>query len=273
MGRGDQSEARRRLLELASLPDAGALAAVATYELAQLALRAGDLDEARARLDRLGSSGAADLAEPAAFLACEIDLRAGDLSAARGCYARFRARHPGSVQDAEALGALLPPRPRHPTAPRAAPSSTNTSPATRRAPSPPKPAAAARPAADDTVPSRRGPRGGRLAAVLAFALALVAAGCDTPGGRAGASPDAGADASMAPTHHLQHAGPERRRHLPRLLRRGRERPLPLLRTGATPTPDPATVPPSPAPGAMCRIIRDGDDRCALCPGPMTTSRR
>ncbi len=107
MARGDAAEARRRLLELAVLPGTGALGAVASYELAQLALRAGDLDEARTRLDRVRAQDAPDLAEPAAFLACEIELRAGALPAARGCYTRFRARHPGSVQDAEALGALL----------------------------------------------------------------------------------------------------------------------------------------------------------------------
>jgi ferric-dicitrate binding protein FerR (iron transport regulator) len=107
MGRGDQAEARRWLLELAALPAAGALGPVASYELAQLALRTGDLEEARARLERVRGSGASDLAEPAAFLACEVELRAGALEDARRCYRRFRARHPDSVQDAEALGALL----------------------------------------------------------------------------------------------------------------------------------------------------------------------
>ena len=104
---GDVVEARRWLLEVVGLPGVGGLAAVAGYELAQLALRAGDLDEARARLAPLRMAGASDLAEPAAFLACEIELRAGDLTRARRCYARFRERHVGSVQDAEALGALL----------------------------------------------------------------------------------------------------------------------------------------------------------------------
>jgi TolA-binding protein len=104
MGRGDLAEARRRLVQLLDLPQAGALAGVASYELAQIALRSGDLQEARRRLEGLGGS---DLAEPADFLACEIELRAGDREAARRCYRRFRARHPRSVQDAEALGALL----------------------------------------------------------------------------------------------------------------------------------------------------------------------
>jgi ferric-dicitrate binding protein FerR (iron transport regulator) len=107
MSRGDRAEARRRLLELASLPQAGALGPVAAYELAQLALGAGDLDEARARLDWVRVTGAPALAEPAAFLGCEVELRAGAREDARRCYTRFRARHPGSVQDAEALGALL----------------------------------------------------------------------------------------------------------------------------------------------------------------------
>ena len=104
MGRGDVGEARRRLIEVLELPEAGALANVASYELAQIALRSGDLAEARRRLEPLAGSR---LAEPADFLACEIELRAADREAARRCYRRFRQRHPGSVQDAEALAALL----------------------------------------------------------------------------------------------------------------------------------------------------------------------
>jgi TolA-binding protein len=104
MSGGDLREAQRRLREVIALPDAGALAAVATYELAQIALRAGDLPEARGRLAALAGS---NLGEPAELLACEVDLRAGDQEAATRCYLRFRRRHPDSVQDAEALGALL----------------------------------------------------------------------------------------------------------------------------------------------------------------------
>jgi TolA-binding protein len=104
MSRGDLGEARRRLIQVIEQPAAGRLADAAGYELAQIALRAGELKEARARLEALAGSS---LAEPADLLACEVELRAGDRDAARSCYRRFRLHHPGSVQDAEALGALL----------------------------------------------------------------------------------------------------------------------------------------------------------------------
>jgi hypothetical protein len=104
MGRGELGEARRLLGQVLQAGDAGGLAPVAAYELAQLAVRAGDLAEARERLAALRIS---PLSEPAEFLGCEVELRAADRDAARRCYQRFRVRHPGSAQDAEALEALL----------------------------------------------------------------------------------------------------------------------------------------------------------------------
>jgi hypothetical protein len=106
MARGDEREAARRLEQLALPAGASsALAELARYELAQRAQRAGDLPAARRWLQTVPAGS--HLGEPAQLFACDLDQRAGALTAARACYERFRAEHPGSVQDAEALAALI----------------------------------------------------------------------------------------------------------------------------------------------------------------------
>ncbi len=92
----------------------GAQADQARYELAQLAIRAGDPARAARWLDALAASDREPaLREPAAFLRCEVQVRAGQRPAARRCWDDFRARFPGSGRDALALGWLLrlPPLP------------------------------------------------------------------------------------------------------------------------------------------------------------------
>ncbi len=105
MRRGDQPRARLLLVEVVAA--GGALAAQARYELAHLALRAGDAREAAAQLGRLLAAGAEPrLIEPASYLRCRVALQSRDAGAAR-CLREYRARFPGSPHDEAALGTLL----------------------------------------------------------------------------------------------------------------------------------------------------------------------
>jgi hypothetical protein len=98
------AEARTRLEGILAVAGGTPLAQVARYELAQMAVRDRDWARAGRHLDEITG---ANLTQPAQLLRCEIEVHAGRVDAARSCFLRFRASHPGSVHDAEALAAVL----------------------------------------------------------------------------------------------------------------------------------------------------------------------
>lgn len=108
MRRRDWPSAARALERVAGQATAGPLGDQARYELAQLAIRAGDPDGAARWLDALlASDREAALRQPAAFLRCDLRARSGSAADARRCWEQFRGRFPGSSRDAQALGWLL----------------------------------------------------------------------------------------------------------------------------------------------------------------------
>lgn len=115
MHRRDTAGAERALEQVVALGGGGPLADVARYELAQLAVRAGNQARAAQWLDALlASDREPALREPARFLRCEVQVRSGDAVNARHCLETFRARFPDSSRDAMALGWLVhlaPPSP------------------------------------------------------------------------------------------------------------------------------------------------------------------
>ena len=98
------AEARTRLEAILAVAGGTPLAQVARYELAQMAVRDRDWARAGRHLDEITG---ANLTQPAQLLRCEIEVHAGRVDAGRSCFLRFRASHPGSVHDAEALAAVL----------------------------------------------------------------------------------------------------------------------------------------------------------------------
>jgi outer membrane protein assembly factor BamD (BamD/ComL family) len=108
MRRRDWTTARRQLAEVVALAAGHPLEDVARYELAQLALRAGEVPQAVALLEQLlRSDREPALAQPARLLRCELHLQAGERPQARRCLERFRAAYPYSPHDEAALGLLI----------------------------------------------------------------------------------------------------------------------------------------------------------------------
>ena len=108
MRRRDWNTARQQLADVVALGTGHPLEDVARYELAQLALRAGDAPRAVALLDELlRSDREPALAQPARLLRCELHLQAGEQPQARRCLERFRAAYPQSPHDEAALGLLV----------------------------------------------------------------------------------------------------------------------------------------------------------------------
>jgi hypothetical protein len=103
MRRRDWATASRQLAEVAALGTGHPLEDVARYELAQLALRAGDRAQAAALLDELlrGEREPA-LRQPAWLLRCELHLQAGQRAPGCRCLERFRSTYPGSRHDEQA---------------------------------------------------------------------------------------------------------------------------------------------------------------------------
>jgi FecR protein len=108
MRQRDWSTARRQLAELIALRTGHPLEDVARYELAQLALRAGDRRQAVALLeDLLRSDREPALRQPAWLLRCELHLQAHERPHGRRCLERFRSTYPDSPHDEAALGLLV----------------------------------------------------------------------------------------------------------------------------------------------------------------------
>jgi ferric-dicitrate binding protein FerR (iron transport regulator)/TolA-binding protein len=108
MRRRDWATARRQLAELVALRGGHPLEDVARYELAQLALRAGDRGQAVALLeDLLRNDREPALRQPAWLLRCELHLQAGERPQGRRCLERFRATYPYTPHDEPALGLLV----------------------------------------------------------------------------------------------------------------------------------------------------------------------
>jgi outer membrane protein assembly factor BamD (BamD/ComL family) len=108
MRQRDWSTARRQLAELIALRTGHPLEDVARYELAQLALRAGDRRQAVALLeDLLRSDREPALRQPAWLLRCELHLQAHERAHSRRCLERFRSTYPYSPHDEAALGLLV----------------------------------------------------------------------------------------------------------------------------------------------------------------------
>ncbi len=103
----DLVAARATLLELIRRFPRDPLAAAARYDLARLAVGAGDHAEAARQLDALGSARpSATIAEMASYLRCRVALQAGHSADATRCLTSFRSDHPSSPHDAEALALL-----------------------------------------------------------------------------------------------------------------------------------------------------------------------
>ena len=108
MRRRDWTTARRQLAEVVALRGGHPLEDVARYELAQLALRAGDRYQAVALLeDLLRNDREPALRQPAWLLRCELHLQVGERPQGRRCLERFRATYPYSPHDEPALGLLV----------------------------------------------------------------------------------------------------------------------------------------------------------------------
>jgi ferric-dicitrate binding protein FerR (iron transport regulator) len=108
MRRRDWPAARRQLAEVVALRGGHPLEDVARYELAQLALRAGDRGQAVALLeDLLRNDREPALRQPAWLLRCELHLQGGERPQGRRCLERFRTTYPYSPHDEPALGLLV----------------------------------------------------------------------------------------------------------------------------------------------------------------------
>lgn len=108
MARRDQTTARHWLEELVARHPADPAADSARFELARDALAAGAPSRAGRWIDELIAQGHdRSLVESARFLKCRIARDGGEPAEARTCLQRFRADHPRSVRDQEALATLV----------------------------------------------------------------------------------------------------------------------------------------------------------------------
>jgi hypothetical protein len=108
MAKRDGAAARRWLEEIVTRYPGDVAAESARFELARDALAAGAPARAGRWLDDLIAHGNdRSLVESARFLKCRIARDGGEAAEALGCLTRFRAEHPRSVRDQEALAALV----------------------------------------------------------------------------------------------------------------------------------------------------------------------
>lgn len=104
----DGAAARRWLEEIVTRYPRDVAAESARFELARDALASGATARAGRWLDELIARGQdRSLVESARFLKCRIARDGGEAAEALGCLTRFRAEHPRSVRDQEALAALV----------------------------------------------------------------------------------------------------------------------------------------------------------------------
>jgi TolA-binding protein len=104
----DGAAARRWLEEIVTRYPRDVAAESARFELARDALATGAPARAARWLDDLIANGHdRSLVESASFLKCRIAREGGEAAEALGCLTRFRAEHPRSVRDQEALATLV----------------------------------------------------------------------------------------------------------------------------------------------------------------------
>lgn len=109
MRRGDGQVARKQLETLLRTHPVHSLAAIAGYELAQMAVADGNTAAAIRHLDAVlaANSGRSAVDEPARHLRCRVEVRAGRPLAARACLDQLRRMYPGSPRDEDTLFLIL----------------------------------------------------------------------------------------------------------------------------------------------------------------------
>jgi ferric-dicitrate binding protein FerR (iron transport regulator) len=108
MARRDPATAERRLAEVVTRFPTDPLADTARYDLIEHSLAAGDRSAATRRVKDLLTRGREPaLLEAAAFLQCRMAFEDHEAGEAGDCLASFRAAHPTSARDGEALVMLV----------------------------------------------------------------------------------------------------------------------------------------------------------------------
>jgi len=107
MRAGANQQARATLRELVARHGGDPRSEAALLDLARLSLAAGATDDARRFLARLPDpTRDRALVEPARHLRCRVDVAAGAMASAASCLRAFRGQHPSSPHDAEVLAQL-----------------------------------------------------------------------------------------------------------------------------------------------------------------------